>query len=772
MYTTNLSLNITATGEPEDDLLQLSLVASANENGVVFNNDRGEIFWVNESFCMMTGYSESEVIGRSALSFCAGPLTKSTLISEIAKSIGKKQSFNEELIHYRKDGTWFWGRVKGQSFKTAEGELKYFAIVEDITLEEALKARESKYRNIIANMNLGLIEVDNYEYVTFANNSFCEMSGYSLKELIGKNARTLLAKTENVNTFKEKKDLREKGIADAYQVKLTNKRGDEKWWLISGAPRYDDNGEKVGSIGIHLDITAQKKQESELIDARKHAEHLARTQEIFLANMSHEIRTPMNAIIGMSTQLAKTNLLPQQQFFLEVIHAASENLLVIINDILDLSKIEAGKLNIENIGFEIRKSAKRVIQVLAHRAEEKGLVLIDSFFDEAISPVLIGDPYRLNQVLLNLISNAVKFTEKGTVDLQFRLKKDMSGSQLIEVEVTDTGIGMDKDFLTQLFDKFTQESKSVSRGFGGTGLGMSICKDLIELMGGNIYAESEKDKGTRITLHIELKKGDQNDLPEKIDVEFNTDFLKDKNILVTDDNEFNRLVASVILQNNGALVSESISGAQTIELLKKQKFDVILMDIQMPGMNGFEATRIIRKNGYTCPVIALTAEAIKGEREKCLAAGMNDYVTKPINEEIFLKTLDKWISCPCQAGNKPPLKMNEEQLYDLSSLKAISRGNEAFVQKMVNIFCDQTPFMVDQIAEAFKSGNLEKVKETAHKMKPSIDNLSITGLTQLIRDMEQIEKGGFDEQAMIEKINKLKQSIGLVIEKIRIEYPG
>lgn len=663
------------------------------------------------------------------------------------------------------------------SYIDANGAKVFTGFMNDITerktIEETLKNEEEKYRGIIANMNLGLAEVDNNEYITFANNSFCAMSGYTLNELLGKNAISLLAGEKLKDFFLEKNNLRRQGVSDAYEARVYDKHGQEKWWLISGAPRYNNKGEVVGSIGIHLDITDQKYQETELIEAKKHAEHMARVQEVFLANMSHEIRTPMNAIMGMSNQLSKTELLPQQQFYLDVINNASESLLIIINDILDLSKIEAGKLNIENIGFEPRKSAARVIQVLSHKAEEKGLRLTNSYFDKNISPILVGDPYRLNQILLNLVNNSVKFTEMGTIDLTFKLISDTRDSQLLQIEVKDTGIGMDEKFLKHLFDKYSQETRSVSRKYGGTGLGMSICKDLVELMGGSIFAESKKHVGTTITLTIEFKKGKTADLPDKAEKYRNVEFLRGKNILVTDDNELNRLVALVILQNYGAMVTESISGVNALELLKKQSFDAILMDIQMPGINGLETTKIIRETGNNSPIIALTAEAIKGEREKCLAAGMNDYITKPINEAEFLKVLDLWLRPNSSISPKTDIEMNDDNpMYDISLLKTISKNNEAFVQKMLNIFCEQTPMMISDMQTAYNNGDWEVIRLMAHKMKPSIDNLKINSIKQTIRDIENSDPNETDTTILAQNIQLLQTTVEKVIEKIKNEYPA
>jgi PAS domain S-box-containing protein len=892
--------DVTLQKQKESDLYRLSLLAETNESGVLYNNAAGEILWVNEAFCKLVGYPASEIIGKKSLDFCKGPLTDNGLLSSIAASIGKAQSFNRELIHYRKDGSWFWGRVRGKAFHSAgTHELQYFALVDDITLEkekeerlevlsqiaetnvnavvitdnrgritwvntsftnmtgysleeaagkkpgrllqgpdtdptaieylrtqikagksfnteiynysktgkpywlriqgqpffnsnnelsgffaiqenitsekaieDTLRANEEKYRNIITNMKLGLLEVDNDEKITYANKSFCEMSGYALPELLGKKARALLTNSKTSRLLEEKLARRKQGLSDAYEVMAIDKRGETRWWFVSGAPRYNDKGELLGSIGIHLDITEQKKLEHELIEARINAEQLARTKELFLANMSHEIRTPMNAIMGMSSQLAKTNLAPQQQFYLDIIHSASENLLVIINDILDLSKIEAGRLSLENIGFQPKAIITRSMRVLVHKAEEKGIILANSHFDKDIAPVLLGDPHRLTQVLLNLMSNAVKFTEKGSVDLHFNLVKNKKDSQVIQVTVKDTGIGMDKVFIDSLFEKFSQEYESVTRTYGGTGLGMSICKELIELMGGNITAESKKGVGTTISFVLEFRKGSFDDLPQKVIFQENSDFLAGKNVLIADDNEMNRLVASIFVENYGARVIHAGNGVEAIEEFEKQIPDVILMDIQMPAMNGFDATRIIREKHKEIPIIALTANAIKGENEKCIAAGMNDYVSKPFKEEDLLKTIAKWLGEEVNVvtigknGGETP----DEQLYDLSTLRDISRGNDAFVEKMVNIFCDQTPPMLREMTIAMYDNDLERMGAIAHRIKPSIDNLNINSLKQTIRTIEKMGYEKTNSPDLPDLLKEVDVIIERVLRKMKQEY--
>ncbi|TFF34732.1 PAS domain S-box protein [Mucilaginibacter psychrotolerans] len=655
------------------------------------------------------------------------------------------------------------------SYISQDGATVFTGFMKDITerkvIEGSLRVNEEKYRNIIANMNLGLLEVDNDGCVTYANQSFCDMSGYTVNELIGADAGKVFLTPDQYAILEEKQQRREEGISDAYELEVTNKAGEKRWWLLSGAPRYNDKRELVGSIGIHLDITNQKLQETELVAARIKAERLAKAKDAFLANMSHEIRTPMNAIMGMSNQLAKTKLEPQQHFYLNTILSASDNLLVIINDILDLSKIEAGKLTFENIGFDITRLIENVKQVITHKAEEKGLQLRTGDIDSEIGPVLIGDPYRINQVLLNLMSNAVKFTDSGSVSLSCKLLKNNADSQLIEISVMDTGVGMEESFIARLFEKFSQEYESVTRQYGGTGLGMSICKELIELMKGQINVVSKKGEGTTVSVALELIKGSVSDLPEKTVVHFAPDFLRKKKVLVTDDNDLNRLIASIILQNHGATVLTAENGMVALKIIEDEQPDIILMDVQMPILNGFETTKQLRQSNISIPVIALTAAAIKGEREKCIAAGMNDYITKPFKEEEFLKIINKWLSVSQEAETPA------EPLYNLSRIKEISRGNEVFVERMVDIFCTQTPGLVADMDIAYRENDLARMASIAHQLKPSVENLEIKLLQHVIKTIEDIGKQKQDDTGLDKLLKEARELTETVVKLMKQEYP-
>ncbi len=662
--------------------------------------------------------------------------------------------------------------------KTPDGKpLKIVGTHTDITerkkTEQLLKLNEEKYRSIIANMNLGLLEVDNDELVQYANQSFCNMCGYDAEELIGQKPSMLFTRGENSEMIETKNELRKKGISDAYEIAMKNKRGELRWWLISGAPRFDDKGNLVGSIGIHLDITEQKELELKLYDAREAAEQSAMAKELFLANMSHEIRTPMNAILGMTRQLTKTEVTSKQRLYLDTINKAADHLMVVINDILDISKIEAGKLSLEHIGFKVDEVIRHCITVMSLRAEEKGLRLLNDTSGEKF-PVFMGDPHRLTQVLLNLISNAVKFTEKGYVMVACKLQPGHNGWQTIVLSVTDTGIGMEEAFLENLFQKFTQEEKTTARKYGGTGLGMSISKQLVELMNGSIEVKSKKGVGSSVIITLPFATGTMADIPEEHRKVTDISILSGKKILLAEDNEMNRLVANTVLSGTGAIITEAENGEEAVHLLSREKFDLVLMDMQMPVMDGLEATEKIRADiDKHIPIIALTANAIKGEGERCHDAGMNDFISKPFEEEELVQVLCHWLSQPgsnnSNITNETLMQQEIKKLYDLASLSRISRGNTAFIKKMIGLFRQQVPQSVQDMKAALQENDFEKLRSIAHKIKPAVDNMGITSLYNVIRDIEKNAGEAPDVYLLTEQVTLTEQVIATVTVQLEDE---
>lgn len=628
------------------------------------------------------------------------------------------------------------------------------------TAEKALRKKEEKYRNIIANMRLGIMEVSTNNEIQFANQCFCEMSGYTLQEIMGKDPVALFAKPESIPILAQKAELRKSGVADAYEITVRDKFGLDKWWLVSGAPMYNDAGELKGTIGIHLDITRQKQLQAELQEARQLAEQSSAAKEIFLANMSHEIRTPLNAVIGMAKQLQKSTLNEQQHFYLDTLNKASQHLLEIINDILDVSKIEAGKLDLETIGFNLKETLDQVVHVMRPKTDEKQLVMRLHYSPE-IPKTLMGDPMRLTQILLNLVSNAIKFTEFGQILLSVKLVEPEDRKRCtIGIEVTDTGIGMSRKFVEQLFDKFVQEDRSTARKYGGTGLGMTICKQLVELMGGTIEVRSKKGRGTTVRVEIPFTVGKDLSPESEERAQLAPLSLSGCRILLAEDNELNRLVANTVLQDYGVVITEAVNGREAVERMKAEEFDLILMDMQMPEMSGIEASLIIRKQlKKDLPIIALTANAVKGIEEQCLDAGMNAYITKPFSEVELINTIKGF----CKT------RLEEKKLYSLEHFERISRGNTLFIRRILDIFSEQTPQLVTQMESAAVEGNLPQVKALAHKIKPTLDQLEISAARQLVQEIEATTPQQFDPKLMSNKVQLLQHVISRVCAQIQQE---
>ncbi len=437
------------------------------------------------------------------------------------------------------------------------------------------------------------------------------------------------------------KKIRETNVEIGYEeeIKLTGK--ETNYQLRKLRPVFDENGEIRFILAYGINISDRKKAEIAQQEALGMIERAARAKEEFVAVMSHEIRTPMNAIIGMSRLLSQTALNELQSKYLDAILSASGNLIVIVNDILDFSKIEAGKLRLEYAGFSFAEVISYAKSVTSAQALEKGLAL-EFVVEDNVSEIFIGDLYRINQVIVNLLTNAIKFTEKGKVSVRIRVEDESGEEQHLCICVKDTGIGMTAEFMQQLFTMYSQEA-GITRKYGGTGLGLKITAQLVELMNGRIEVESKKNEGSCIKVKLSLKKGTETDLQYKSDVWIPENILLGKKILIAEDNNLNVLVASTVLQNYGATVVTAEDGSRAVELLKHDPaINAILMDVEMPVMDGIEATMIIRRDiSDVIPIIALTANVLPQDKEKLMTAGMNAYVTKPFSELDLIRALTK-----------------------------------------------------------------------------------------------------------------------------------
>lgn len=770
---TDVTERITTQNLLEQSEERNRLIMNSALNAIITIDKKGIItFWNNQAEIIF-GWKREEVLGH--------------LLSNIIIPDQHKEQHEKGMKHYLKtnDGPVLNRQLElpglhknGHEFPLEisiipvkqNGEMFFCSFIQDIserkTAENNLKYQEEKYRNIIANMNLGLIEVDTNEIIKFANQSFAEISGYEINELIGKNPSEIFVFGENFEIMKAKNNKRLQGISDIYQIPIKNKRGELKWWAISGAPNFDDKGKFVGSIGIHLDITEQKQLEIDLEKEKEKAQEASKAKEAFLSNMSHEIRTPLNAIIGFLRELEKQELTNLQKKYIDNSTVASKHLLAIINNVLDISKIEAGEMSFESEDFILENSIKNVTIVLQPLLDQKGLELTTVIAPE-IENVLKGDTLRLQQILFNLIGNAIKFTQKGTISINCDVISNNSISQEIRISVSDTGIGMEKNFIDNIFNKFSQEDKGTTRKYGGTGLGLSITRELIKLMDGKIEIESEKNKGTTIRFYLNFQKGSTDNIAI-LNIEKTITRIDNIAILLVEDNYLNRMVAQNSLQYFNCKVTEAENGLEALEILKNQNFDVILMDIQMPEMGGIEATEIIRKKlKITTPIIALTANAFKTEIDKCKKVGMDDYVTKPFDEDVLIETIAKHTINKKPLNLTPIQKETPDKLYDLNSLNNLGRGDTEFIDKMIFIFVEQTTETIEKITNAIHQADYVEVSRLIHKIKPSVESMGITSVLSEIKHLEKIAKTTNDKEQIIVLFNIIKKVLEEAVLQIK-----
>ncbi|HNP17679.1 MAG TPA: ATP-binding protein [Fulvivirga sp.] len=514
------------------------------------------------------------------------------------------------------------------------------------------------------------------------------------------------------------------------------------------------------------DITQRKKDAEELLRAQK-------AKEQFLANMSHEIRTPINGISGMVNLLSETNSEEEKKKYLNAIKNSTESLKVIINDILDLSVIESGKLKLEKIGFNIKDRLSAVLDTFLYTSKEKGIGLKYSISTE-VNDVLLGDPARLNQILINLIGNAVKFTHIGEIIIDVSLLKENKKYSHIKFEVKDTGVGIPADKIHRIFDSFTQADASVTRRYGGTGLGLTIVKQLVELQNGTIKVESKENKGTTFTFIIPYEKGTSNDLvfQSNQNHDITQHSFKDLNVLLVEDNEINRLYATNILKKWHCNVDGAENGYMAIEKLKKSDFDIILMDVQMPIMDGFEATRIIRKFDDPIkagiPIIALTANAIKGDNEKCFDVGMNDYLSKPFHPESLFIVISKHVDQTKLAEQSRNISSNNK-VTNLSYLSSVCDGDQDFIRDMIETFIKNTPPILTEMKNMAANAKWSELSDLAHKLKPSITFVGLESAKELVQAIELSGNTANQTKNMEAMINDLSSIVKVAIEELKQE---
>ena len=612
---------------------------------------------------------------------------------------------------------------------------------------EAAKRQESRYAR-------SLIEASLDPLITISINGKITDFNIALEKITGI-AREALTGTDFFDYFTEPQKAREvyqevfaKGYVADSPLTLRHKDGKLTDVLFNGSVYKDEGGNVLGVVIVARDVTAQKRIEKELIEAKVFAELTSviaddaknnaeqatvsanvavKSKQQFLSNMSHEIRTPMNAIIGFTKVLLKTDMSNKQKEYLTAIKISGDALIVLINDILDLAKVDSGKMTFEQIPFKISTSISAMLHLFETKILEKNLEL-NINYDNKIPEVVIGDPVRLNQIILNLVSNAVKFTAVGKISVSAVLLSESDIDVDVEFSVTDTGIGVPEDKIDNIFENFQQASSSTSRLYGGTGLGLAIVKQLVESQGGSVYVKSKRAEGSTFSFKLKFQKTTQ-ETEREAEVTIIDSEIKDIKVLVVEDIALNQLLMKTLLDDFGFERDIAVNGKLAIEQLKTKNYDIILMDLQMPEMNGFEATEYIRNTlKSTIPIIALTADVTTADLEKCKSVGMNDYIAKPVDERLLYSKIIGLVKKKPMINNATGANIIEQKTkyIDLNYLMQRTKSNKELLMEMISAYLEQTPPLINVMKQSLQDGDWSKLNAAVHKIIPSF---SIMGMS-------------------------------------------
>lgn len=587
--------------------------------------------------------------------------------------------------------------------------------------------KKGKFYQAVVDDGSDLVFVVDYEGRILYHNSSVRSFGYRSGSLKGKSLFDLMPPETVGDVRKKFMQATRKPRSRSIEFEFLTKSGERRAFEFN-AVNLKHKERLPGLLLDCRDITERKQMAEELIEVQK-------TKDLFLANVSHEIRTPINGIVGMTTLLSQDISPSEQHAYLTAIRTAAENLKVIINDILDLASIESGKIQYERIDFELRRLLQTLVDTFQVQTTEKGLELKVEL-EPQLDKHFVGDPVRVNQILTNLVSNAVKFTHAGSISVRCGLEKKSGQMHHIRFEVEDSGIGIPPEKLASIFESFTQADASITRNYGGTGLGLTIARQLVTMQHGRISVKSETGKGSRFTVVLPFPLS-RNSRPAKQEARPETklaDILSFEplNILLVEDNEINRLYAGALLKKWNCTVTLAENGKQALDKLAHESFDLILMDVQMPVMDGHEATRRIRSGpapANEVPILALTANASVKDADKCLEIGMNDCISKPFTPEQLFRRIQKF----------KPLKPvpGQQRLVNLKYLQDASHDDPGFVDSMVNTIVNNLPESISTIREHTDQKNWAKVAEAVHRIKSS---LRMIGLESSRKNATRIEE--------------------------------
>ncbi len=598
------------------------------------------------------------------------------------------------------------------------------------------KTETSQYVRSLIEASLDpLVTISTEGKIMDMNEALTTITGKSRKFLIGTDFKDYFTDPKKAGEIYQ--EVFEKGYVTDYPLTIKDHKATDV--LFNGSVYKNEKGEVQGAVVVARDITEQKRIKSELVEAKEIAElatmvaeeakikaetatQLAevsvKSKQQFLSNMSHEIRTPMNAIIGFTKVILKTELTAKQKEYLSAIKMSGDALIVLINDILDMAKVDAGKMSFEHSPFKMEYSISAMLHLFEAKVQEKNLKLIKEY-DHKIPKVLLGDAVRLHQIILNLVSNAVKFTSKGEIKVSVKLLEEDAENATVEFKVSDTGIGLEAEHMERIFEDFQQATSGTSRLFGGTGLGLAITKNLVEQQGGSIHAKSKIHEGSTFSFVLTFQKTEATTDRETGFEELNRE-AKNIKVLVVEDMDLNQLLMKTLLDEFGFDRDIAANGRIAVEKLQTKSYDIILMDLQMPEMNGFEATEYIRKvMKLTIPIIALTADVTTADLAKCKAAGMDDYIAKPVDEKILYNKIVGSIVKPVPAIQQNMVQKEIVRYTDLDFLIQRTKNDSVLMMEMISAYLEQTPPLIKAMKRGLTDKDWDTLQSAAHKMIPS-----------------------------------------------------
>lgn len=636
-------IDITARKRAEQDVEILSFAARKSPSGIMIRDAEGKIIWTNESMESIIGYSLEDLKGHAIGTKLIGDETNLEVAERAAQAFKENKPYEIELKIYKKDGSPVWVFISNSPLFNEEGNVeRQIGVMVDITNRKKSEEQLTLLSLVASSTTSGVVINNSEGKVEWVNNAFETVTGYSLDDVKDKHlGDSLKGELTDVSIITKTRELSQQKQSFEVDLLIYRKDGQPLWVSVINSVIMA-NGKVDKYIEVIIDITSKKMAEMELIAAKEEALQLSRAKDMFISVMSHEMRNPLNAVIGMSHLLLNDNPLPSQTDNLSILKFSAENLMLLINDVLDFTKIETGNIELEKAEVDLRDMVNSISASLQYKAAENKIYLKQSI-DEAVPLLVIGDRTRLTQILLNLVSNSVKFTSKGGVNIDLKVIEGTEKSVRIRFAVSDTGIGIANNKLNTIFESFKQAEPDTTRNYGGTGLGLAISKRLIELHDSRINVDSVLGKGSTFWFTVTFNKIEHHTINDKNKVEKELNV----NVLVVDDNQINRLLINKVLKKWGASVDFAENGIEAIEKLELYKnFDVVLMDINMPLMGGLEATGIIRsKNDLyfkKLPIIALTASVLSNQMDQIESAGMNDYILKPFDPKSLYDKLSRY----------------------------------------------------------------------------------------------------------------------------------